>query len=143
MGTISLRLIGILSIVLEAWVMKINIISLAVIAIICLYPGLALDLSLPASDQGSGWYTYETPKDAARLVEEGSISAEPNKSSLAIVDSTGRQSRTTQKIPSGNWARLKLMPKASGVLQLFCLYPTGSVATILNASVQKGKSYSA
>ena len=123
--------------------MKINrtILPLAAIAFICLYPGLALDLSLPASDQESSWYAYETPEDAARLVEEGSISAEPDKSSLEIVDSTGKQSRTTLEIPSGNWARLRLMPEASGEMQLFCLYPTGSVATILNASVQKGKSY--
>ena len=123
--------------------MKINrtILPLAAIAFICLYPGLAQDLSLPASDQESSWYAYETPEDAARLVEEGSISAEPDKSSLEIVDSTGKQSRTTLEIPSGNWARLRLMPEASGEMQLFCLYPTGSVATILNASVQKGKSY--
>ena len=125
--------------------MKINrtILPLAVIAIICLYPGLALDLSFPASDQESGWYAYETPEDSARLVEDGSISALPDKSSLLIVDSTGKQSRTSLEIPSGNWARLRLMPEASGELQLFCLYPTGSVATILNASVQKGKSYTA
>ena len=125
--------------------MKINrtLLPLAAIAVICLYPGLALDLSLPASDQESGWYNYETPEDAARLVEEGSIGAEPDKSSLEIVDSTGKQSRTTLQIPSGNWARLRMMPEASGEMQLFCLYPTGSVATILNASVQKGKSYAA
>ena len=114
---------------------------MAVIAIICLYPGTASDPSFPASDQDSGWYAYETPEDSARLVEEGSISAQPEKSSLVIVDSTGKQSRIDQEIPSGSWARLRLMPEASGELQLFCLYPTGSVATILNASVQKGKSY--
>jgi Ca-activated chloride channel family protein len=125
--------------------MKINrtILPLAAIAVICLYPGLALDSSIPASDQESGWYIYETPEDSARLVEEGSISAQPNKSNLVIVDSTGKQSRTSLEIPSDNWARLRLMPEASGELQLFCLYPTGSVASMLNASVQKGKSYAA
>jgi Ca-activated chloride channel family protein len=35
------------------------------------------------------------------------------------------------------------MPEVSGEMQLFCLYPTGSVATILNTSVQKSKSYTA
>ncbi|MCX6678329.1 MAG: VWA domain-containing protein [Methanothrix sp.] len=125
--------------------MKINrtILPLAVIAIICLYPGTASDPSDPASGQESGWYTYVAPEDAARLVEEGSISTEPDKGSLVIVDSTGMQSRISLEVPSGNWARLRLMPDASGELQLFCLYPTGSAAQILNASVQKGKSYEA
>ena len=116
---------------------------MAVIALVCLYPGLAQDQSLPASDGESGWYSYDAPKDAARLVEEGSIITKPDKSSLEIVDTTGKQSRTTQEIPAGNWARLRLMPKESGELQLFCLYPTGSAALILNASVQKGKMYTA
>jgi Ca-activated chloride channel family protein len=138
----------VLVIILSFWMggfMKINriIIPLAAIAIICLYPGTASDSSLPASDQESSWYTYETPKDSARLVEEGSISALPDKSSLVMVDSTGKQSRTSLEIPTGNWAQLRLMPEASGELQLFSLYPTGSVATILNASVEKGKSYTA
>ena len=125
--------------------MKINrtILPLAAIAIIWLYPGMALDSSIPASDQESSWYAYETPEHSALLVEEGSISAQPDKSNLVIVDSTGKQSRTSLQIPSGNWAQLRLMPEASGELQLFSLYPTGSVATILNASVQKGKSYTA
>ncbi|MHB8119436.1 MAG: vWA domain-containing protein [Methanothrix sp.] len=116
---------------------------MAAIAIICLYPGTASDPSFPASDQESIWYAYETPEDSARLVEDGSISALPDKSSLVIVDSKGKQSRTTLEIPVGCWARIRLMPEASGELQLFSLYPTGSVATILNASVQKGKSYAA
>ncbi|MCK9440503.1 MAG: VWA domain-containing protein [Methanothrix sp.] len=125
--------------------MKINrtILPLAVIAIVCLYPGTASDPSLTASDQEYSWYAYETPEDSARLVENESISALPDKSSLLIVDSTGKQSRTSLEIPSGCWAGIRLMPEASGELQLFCLYPTGSVATILNASVQKGKSYTA
>ena len=125
--------------------MKINrtILLLAAIALISLYPGLALDLSFPASDGESGWYTYETAKDAARLEEEGSIAALQDKSSLAIVDSSGKKTRTSSEMPHGSWARLRLMPEESGQLQLFCLYPTGSVATMLNASVQKGKSYTA
>jgi Ca-activated chloride channel family protein len=125
--------------------MKINrtILLLAAIALISLYPGLALDLSFPASDGESGWYTYETAKDAARLEEEGSIAALQDKSSLAIVDSSGKKTRTSSEMPPGSWARLRLMPEESGQLQLFCLYPTGSVATMLNASVQKGKSYTA
>ncbi|MEI6104546.1 MAG: VWA domain-containing protein [Methanothrix sp.] len=125
--------------------MKINrtILPLAVIAIICLYPGTASDPSFPASDQEASWYAYENPEDAARLVENGSISALPDKSSLLIVDSKGKQSRTSLDIPTGGWAQLRLMPEASGEMQLFCLYPTGSVATILNTSVQKSKSYTA
>ena len=114
---------------------------MAVIAIICLYPGTASDPSFPASDQEASWYAYETPEDSARLVENGSTGALPDKSSLLIVDSKGKQSRTSLDIPTGGWAQLRLMPKASGEMQFFCLYPTGSVATILNTYVQKGKSY--
>jgi Ca-activated chloride channel family protein len=133
------------SIVLDGWVMKINrtILPLAVIAIICLYPGTASDPLFPASDQESSWYAYETPEDSARLVENGSMSALPDKSSLLIVDSRGKQSRTSLEMPAGSWAQLRIMPEASGELQLFCLYPTGSVATIFNAYVQKGKGYTA
>ncbi len=125
--------------------MKINrtILPLAVIAIICLYPGTASDPSFPASDQESSWYVYETPGDPARLVEDGSISAQPDKSCLLIVDSKGKQTSTSQEMPAGSWAQLRIMPEASGELHLFCLYPTGSIAQMLNSSVQKGKSYTA
>jgi len=125
--------------------MKINrtILPLAVIVIICLYPVAASDPSSSASDQESAWYVYETPEDSARLVESASIGALPDKSSLLIVDSQGRQSRTTLEIPSGTWAQLRLMPPASGEMQLFCFYPTGSVAQMLSATVEKGKSYTA
>jgi len=125
--------------------MKINrtILSLAAIVLICLYPAAASDPSFPASDQESGWYVYENPEDSAQLVENGSISALPDKSSLLIVDSRGKQSRTALEMPSGAWAQLRLMPQASGEMQLFCLYPTGSVAQMLSAFVEKGKSYTA
>ncbi|MDD2755163.1 MAG: hypothetical protein PHS80_06490, partial [Methanothrix sp.] len=125
--------------------MKINrtILPLAVIAIICLYPVIASDTSSTASAQESSWYVFETPADSARLVESASIGALPDKSSLLIVDSSGRQSRTTLDIPSGTWAQLRMMPPASGELRLFCLYPTGSVAPMLSATVEKGKSYTA
>ena len=116
---------------------------MAVIAIICLYPGTASDPSFPAPDQEASWYAYETPEDSARLVENGSISALPDKSSLLIVDSRGKQSRTSLEMPAGSWAQLRIMPETSGELQLFCLYPSGSVATILNASVQKDNGYTA
>jgi len=125
--------------------MKLNrtILPVAVIAIICLYPAIASDQSSTASDQESSWYVFETPADSARLVQSASMSALPDKSSLLIVDSRGRQSRTTLDIPSGTWAQLRLMPPASGELHLFCLYPTGSVAQVQSASVEKGKSYTA
>lgn len=125
--------------------MKINrtILHLAVIAIICLYPGQALDLSSPASDQEAVWYTYEVPQDADRLVEEGSTSSSLDESRLEIVESSGKKTRASLEIASGNWARLRLMPDRKGELQLFCRYPTGSVATMLNASVENGKSYEA
>ncbi|OYV08440.1 MAG: uncharacterized protein CG443_346, partial [Methanosaeta sp. ASP1-1] len=61
---------------------------------------------------------------------------------LAITDSSGRQSRDSLEMPSGSLVRIRLTPGASGDLQLFCLYPTGSVAGILNGSVKKDRSYS-
>jgi Ca-activated chloride channel family protein len=124
--------------------MKINrmILPMAIITIICLFPGAGQDLSSPeASDEEFGWHTFETPKEADRLVKEGSISAQQDRSSLAIVDSTGKHSRTSQEMPSGSWARLSLVLGESGRMQLFCLYPTGSVATMHSSSVEKGKSY--
>ncbi len=123
--------------------MKINrtILPWAVIAVICLYPVAASDTSSPSPDYESGWYVYEAPEDSARLVENDSISALPDKSSLLIVDSRGKQSRTTLEMPSGTWAQIQLISPESGKMQLFCLYPTGSVAPMLNASVEKGRSY--
>ncbi|MRR36333.1 VWA domain-containing protein, partial [bacterium] len=61
---------------------------------------------------------------------------------LAITDSSGRQNRDSLEMPSGNLVRIHLTPGASGDLELFCHYPTGSVAGILNASVEKDRSYS-
>lgn len=123
--------------------MKINrtILPLAVVAIICLYPVAASDPSSATSDQESGWYVFETQEGSSRLVENESIAALPDKSSLLIVDSRGQQSRTTLEIPTGTWAQLRMVPQASGELHLFCLYPTGSVAPMLSATVEKGKSY--
>jgi Ca-activated chloride channel family protein len=108
-----------------------------------MYPAIASDPSSIASDQEYSWYVFETPADSAQLVKSASMGAVPDKSSLLIVDSRGQQSRTTLDIPSGTWAQLRLMPPASGELQLFCLYPTGSVAQVLSATVEKGKSYTA
>src|SRR5512139_3065247 len=122
--------------------MKINrlILPMAIVAIICQFPGAGQDLSsAEVSNEESVWHTYETPEDANLLVEEGSISgAQQGRSSLAIVDSLGKQSRTSLEIPSGSWARLSLVPGESGQMQLFCLYPTGSVATMHSSSAEKG-----
>ncbi len=65
------------------------------------------------------------------------------KNSLAIVDLAGKETRTSLDIPSGNWARLSLAPAADGELELFCLYPTGTVTSIITAQVSKGNSYTA
>ena len=46
-------------------------------------------------------------------------------------------------IPSGNWARLSLAPDADGEMELFCLYPTGTVTSIITDQAMKGKSYTA
>ncbi|HPS90609.1 MAG TPA: VWA domain-containing protein [Methanothrix sp.] len=125
--------------------MKINriMLPLAAIVFICLYPGLASDQSSSATDQEAGWYVYETPEDSARLVESAAPGSLPDKSSLLIVNSDGKQSRTAQDVPSGAWVELRLVAAESGEMQLFCLYPTGSAVQILSGSVEKGKSYTA
>jgi Ca-activated chloride channel family protein len=127
------------------WVMKINriMLPLAAIVFICLYPAPASDQSSSATDQQAGWYVYETQEDSARLVENAALGSLQDKSSLLIVNSNGQQSRTSQDVPSGAWVELRLTAPESGEMQLFCLYPTGSVVQVLGGKVEKGKSYAA
>ncbi len=120
------------------------ILSLTTIAIFGLHPVAGQDLSSQsASDQEYVWYTAEPPADAQRLAEEGMRPTLQENSSLAIVDLAGRETRTSLDIPSGNWARLRLAPAADGELELFCLYPTGTVPSIITARVSSGTSYTA
>lgn len=128
--------------------MKIDrlIFLMTLIVIVCLYSVAGQDLSSQsASDQEYVWHTAETPPDSQILEAEGSGQElmDNDSSSLAIVDLDGKETRTSLDIPSGNWVRLRLAPAESGELELFCLYPTGTVTSIITAQVSDGNSYTA
>ena len=119
------------------------ILSLAALAILGLYPGMALSISSESMD-GREWMVYSEDNVAFQLVEDqAALSATSafDSERLAIIDSSGEESRTTLEMPSGSWAQMRLIPEAGGDLELFCLYPTGTVAVVLNASVKKDRSY--
>ena len=121
------------------------ILSLAALAILGLYPGMALSISSSESMDGREWMVYSEDNVAFQLAEyEAALSSASASDSerLAIIDSSGEESRTSLEMPSGSWARLRLIPEAGGDLKLFCLYPTGTAAVVLNASVKEGRSYS-
>ena len=120
------------------------ILSLAALAILGLYPGMALSISSESMD-GREWMVYSEDNVAFQLVEDqAALSATSafDSERLAIIDSSGEESRTTLEMPSGSWAQMRLIPEAGGDLKLFCLYPTGTVAVVLNASVKEDRSYS-
>jgi Ca-activated chloride channel family protein len=113
------------------------ILLLAIIAAACIFQVLGQDAS---SDQ-KAWYDSLAPEKAGVLAEEASLTAEPKTSCISIVDLSGAKKRDSLELPALSWARLRLEPAESGVLTLFCRYPTGSVAELLNSSVDTGKSY--
>jgi Ca-activated chloride channel family protein len=116
----------------------------AIMYIVCLHPVAGQDLSSQsASDKEFVWYTAEPPSDSQRLVVEGPGLALKDNNSLAIVDLARKKTRTSLDIPSGNWVRLSLAPAADGELELFCLYPTGTVTSIITDQAMKGNSYTA
>lgn len=127
--------------------MKINRLILLIAMIVngigffCLLPAMAQDLSpSQAYDQKSLWFTYEPGGEAGWLAEKAVMSSDGDASSLSIVDSMGRESKDLQ-IPSGAWVQMQLVAGESGELELFCRYPTGSVAALYNSSVQSGRAY--
>ena len=126
--------------------MKINslMLSLTLMALVWLYPGVSQDHTPEvASDKEHIWYSIKDPGNVDRLVEKGQTIVDLKNKSLSIVESTGLEKRTSLEIPAGNWASLEIVPSIGGILELYCLYPTGSVSQILSASVEVGKSYRA
>jgi Ca-activated chloride channel family protein len=107
---------------------------------ICL--GIGLDSSSVKGLQYD-WYVSLAPGDIGKLTDEGLQGSQNERNSLSIVDSTGKHSNISLDIPTGTWARLKLSPSASGKLEVYCRYPTGSTDLLLNGSVIKGHSYGA
>ena len=121
------------------------ILSLAALAILGLYPGMALSISSSESMDEREWMVYSEDNVAFQLAEyEAALSSASASGSerLALIDSSGEESRTSLEMPSGSWTRLRLIPEAGGDLKLFCLYPTGTIAVVLNASVKEDRSYS-
>jgi Ca-activated chloride channel family protein len=117
---------------------------LTIITIVCINPVAGQDLSSQSVlDEEYVWHTAEPPTDPEKLVEEGSQAMLLENSSLAIVDLDGKETRKSLDIPAGNWARLSLAPDADGEIKIFCLYPTGTVTSIMTARVLLGKSYTA
>jgi len=121
------------------------ILLLAALAILGLYPGMALSISSSESMDEREWMVYSEDNVAFQLAEyEAALSSASASGSerLALIDSSGEESRTSLEMPSGSWTRLRLIPEAGGDLKLFCLYPTGTIAVVLNASVKEDRSYS-
>ena len=121
------------------------ILSLAALAILGLYPDMALSISSSESMDEREWMVYSEDNVAFQLAEyEAALSSASASGSerLALIDSSGEESRTSLEMPSGSWTRLRLIPEAGGDLKLFCLYPTGTIAVVLNASVKEDRSYS-
>lgn len=118
--------------------------SLAMLAVIGLYPGLAACSSLSQSMGEESWAVYDDKIESFQLAEDaaGPLGSGYDSPGLAITDSSGRQSRDSLEMASGSLVRIRLTPGASSDLMLFCRYPTGSVAGVLNASVEKDSSYS-
>jgi Ca-activated chloride channel homolog len=120
------------------------LLTLWIMALASLYPGVSQSQSSDtAPDQDITWYAAQAPAEAGQLADEGPLPANQNNNSLLIVDSAGREARTSLEVPSDSWAYLRLSPAADGELKLYCLYPTGSVDEILSASAKSGKSYRA
>jgi Ca-activated chloride channel family protein len=93
-----------------------------------------------AADSGVAWYNLSAPSDAGNLTGEGRQQAE---NGLWLVAAAGRERRTSSDIPMGVWARLKLVPAATGELKLYCKYPTGSIDLLLSGQVDGGQAYRA
>lgn len=137
--------------------MKINgaITLLGAIAFMALCPGLALGSIDSESNDNLSWYVYDSVENHSILKEVATtVSASTTAStasndstgslqenSLVVIDSTGKETRTALEMPSLSRAELLLRPMKGGLLQLFCLYPTGSSAIILSETVAKGRSY--
>jgi len=132
--------------VLGEWVI-VSLIKLALIlttiGLLWFYPGLLFDSSKAYDIRGYDWYSSQAPVDPGKLSDDGMQPAQDQKNSLCIADSTETNMNTSLEIPQGTWARMKLVPAASGELKIYCQYPTGSNDLLLTGNVQKGHSYMA
>ncbi|MGV8174134.1 MAG: vWA domain-containing protein, partial [Methanothrix sp.] len=115
---------------------------LAIIAIFCLYPGLALSSSASEAFEENAWIVYGSENEAFSLSEEsGGPESSNDDLSLSIIDLSGEEARTSLEISQSGYARLRLTPGSAGQLELFCIYPTGTTAKVINSSADGDKSY--
>ncbi len=120
------------------------LLSLSIIIVICFYPGASEELSGEAvSDQGYTWYSLGASSGDGRLMEDGPQFAKEVNNSLSIVDYSGMNERTFLELPEGSWASLRLAPIVGGNLELYCLYPTGSISQINSETVKEDRIYKA
>jgi Ca-activated chloride channel family protein len=95
------------------------------------------------SDQEADWYSFDNPDNAGIFIEESQLSGQNEKNEIWIVDLTGKERRTSLKMPSLSWSKLSILPAVDGELKLYCRYPTGSVDLLLSDHVRSGRSYGA
>ena len=116
---------------------------LTTIGLLWFYPVLLFDSSMAYDVRGYDWYSSQAPIDPGKLSDEGLQPAQDQTNGLWIVDSTEANRNTSLEIPGGSWARLKLVPAASGELNVYCQYPTGSTDLLLTGHVEEGHIYMA
>jgi hypothetical protein len=109
---------------------------LTTIGLLWFYPVLLFDSSMAYDVRGYDWYSSQAPIDPGKLSDEGLQPAQDQTNGLWIVDSTEANRNTSLEIPGGSWARLKLVPAASGGLNVYCQYPTGSTDLLLTGHVE-------
>jgi Ca-activated chloride channel family protein len=89
------------------------------------------------------WYSFDVPDGSGGLVDEGLATDEEEENALWIVDFEAKEKRTSLEIPMGYWARMMVVPIESGKLEMYCRFPTGTVALLLEDDVESGHSYTA
>jgi Ca-activated chloride channel family protein len=105
--------------------------------------GLGLSWGDDDDDDVYDWYSSDVPSSPEDLSDEGLFSEGEETGGIWIVDSSGKERRTSLEIPMGAWARLMIAPSESGELKLRCRYPTGTEYLLMTEAVDAGHGYSA
>ncbi|MDI9399195.1 MAG: VWA domain-containing protein [Euryarchaeota archaeon] len=116
------------------------IIRLAAFLILCSSPCLGLDQN---QNDDYTWYSFETPVGSGGLVDEGLATGVQEENALWIVDFEAKEKNTSLQIPTGYWVKMMLVPSVSGELEMYCHYPSGTVAILLEDDVEAAHSYTA
>ncbi len=125
---------------------------LAAVVLVCINSSLGqstpwgLRLDLFGGDEEADaydWYRFDAPSSPEGLSDEGLSSEGEATGGIWIVDSRGKERRTSLKIPMGSWTKLMIAPSESGALSLYCQYPTGTIYPLAAEMVEAGHVYSA